>query len=64
MRTKVKMYMLKALYSYHYHMANYCYGKVDSYGPEHNDYWGDKVAKHVHKELELVNKYIQLGESC
>lgn len=56
MLTKLKKYVLKTMYDYHYHMANYCYGKVDQYGPEYNDYWGEKVKKHVRKEIQLVNE--------
>lgn len=59
----IKKHVLKAMYDYHYYMSNHCYGKVDCYGPEHNAYWNDKVAKHVNKEFELVNKLVQLEES-
>lgn len=56
----IKKHVLKTMYNYHYHMSNYCYGKVDEYGPERNSYWGDKVEKHVRKEFELVNKLVQM----
>lgn len=63
MLKKFKKHVLKAMYNYHYHMSNYCYGKVDVYGPENNAYWNDKVAKHVNKEFELVNKLVQIEET-
>lgn len=56
----IKKHVLEAMYNYHYHMSNYCYRKVDAYGPEHNDYWGNKVVKHANKEFELVEKLVQL----
>lgn len=60
MLKNIKKHVLKAMYNYHYHMSNYYYGKVDAYGPECNDYWSDKVAKHINKEFELVDKLIQM----
>lgn len=60
MLKNIKKHVLKAMYNYHYHMSNYCYGKVDAYGPERNAYWNDKVAKHINKEFELVNKLVQM----
>ena len=56
-------HVYKLMYDYHYHMSNYCYKKVDCYGPEHNDYWNDKVTKHINKEFELVSKLVQLEET-
>ena len=56
----IKKHVLTAMYNYHYHMANYCYGKVDEYGPEYNGYWGDKVMKHISKECKAVEKLVQL----
>lgn len=63
MLKNIKKHVLIAMYHYHYNMANHCYGKVDRYGPEKNSYWNGRVAKHVNKEFELVNKLVQLGES-
>lgn len=63
MLKNIKKHVLKLMYDYHYHMANYYYRKVDVYGPEYNGYWGNKVEKHVCKEFELVNKLVQMGES-
>lgn len=60
MLKKIKKHALKIMYDYHYHMSNYYYRKVDAYGPEHNDYWSEKVEKHVNKEFELVNKLVQM----
>lgn len=60
MLKNIKKHVLKAMYNYHYHMANYCYKKVDAYGPNCNGYWGDKVEKHVYKEFELVDKLVQM----
>ena len=60
MLNSIKKHVLKLMYNYHYHMANYCHGKVDNYGPEHNDYWEDKVMKHISKEFKLVEKLVQL----
>lgn len=62
MLKNIKKHVLIAMYRYHYNMANHCYGKVDCYGPEKNSYWNDRVAKHVNKEFELVNKLVQMGE--
>ena len=56
----IKKHVFKLLYEYHYHMSNYYYGKVDSYGPDNNDYWGAKVIKHANKEFKLVEKLVQL----
>ena len=63
MLTKIKKHVLKVIYNYHYHMANYCYGKVDAYRPENNVYWEDKVTKHTIREMVLVDKLVQMGES-
>jgi hypothetical protein len=63
MLTKIKKYVLKIMYDYHYHMTNYCYRKVDEYGPENNAYWENRVMKHTIKEMVLVDKLVQLGES-
>lgn len=60
MLKSIKKHVLKAMYNYHYHMSNYCYGKVDAYGPEHNDYWEKQVVKHADKEFKLVEKLVQL----
>lgn len=60
MLKSTKKHVLKAMYNYHYHMSNYCYGKVDAYGPENNDYWENKVVKHTNKEFKLVEKLVQL----
>ena len=59
----IKKHVLKLMYDYHYHMSNYCYGKVDAYGPECNGYWGKQLEKHVYKEFDLVDKLIQMVES-
>ena len=63
MLKNIKKHALKLMYDYHYYAGNYYYKKVDAYGPEHNDVWENKVAKHMRKEFELVNKLVQLGES-
>lgn len=60
MLKKIKKHVLMAMYNYHYHMSNHYYRKVDAYGPDNNAHWGDKVAKHVNKEFELVNKLVQM----
>lgn len=60
MLKSIKKHVLKAMYNYHYHMSNYCYGKVDVYGPENNDYWENKIVKHTNKEFKLVEKLVQL----
>ena len=59
----IKKHVYELLYNYHYHMGNYWYRKVDAYGPEHNDRWEDRVAKHMRKELWVAGKLHQLGES-
>lgn len=56
----VKKHVWKIMYEYHYRMSNYYYRKVDAYGPDNNDYWGEKVVKHTKKEFELVEKLVQL----
>ena len=58
MLKNIKRHVCKLMYKYHYHMANYCYRKVDTYGPEDNDYWEGKLVKHVHKELEMLRKLV------
>lgn len=63
MLKSIKKHVLKVMYDYHYHMANYCYGKVDEYGPENNSYWEDRVTKHTIREMVLVDKLAHLGES-
>lgn len=60
MLTKIKKYVFKMMHYYHYHMANYYYGKADEYGPESNSYWKDKVTKHVIRDMVLVNKLSKL----
>ena len=60
MLKSIKKHVYKLLYEYHYHMSNYYYRHVDSYGPERNDYWGEKVIKHANKEFELVEKLVEL----
>lgn len=56
----IKKHVYKLLYEYHYNMSNYYYGKVDAYGPEHNDYWEKRVIKHANEEFKLVEKLVQL----
>lgn len=63
MLTKIKKRVLETMYEYHYHMANYCYGKVDEYGPEDNKRWKDKVTKHTIREMVLVDKLVKLEET-
>lgn len=63
MLKSIKKHVLKVMYDYHYHMANYCYGKVDEYSPENNKYWEDRVTKHTIREMVLVDKLAHLGES-
>lgn len=56
MLTIIKKHVWNIKCKYHYHMAMYCFKKYDEYGPEHNEYWGEKLRRHVHKESELVKK--------
>ena len=63
MLTKIKKHVFKTLHYYHYNMANYYYRKVDKYGPESNDYWKDKVNKHVVKDMVIVSKLSKLRET-
>lgn len=59
----IKKHVYELLYNYHYQAGNYCYRQVDSYGPEHDDYWEDKVADHMRKELWFAHKLNQMEES-
>ena len=63
MLTKLKKHVLNAMYDYHYNRANYCYGKVDEYGPEHNRRWENKVMKHTIMEMVIADKLSKMGES-
>lgn len=62
MLTKIKKHVLKLMYDYNYNMSNYCYGKVDAYGPENNEYWESRLVKHLNNEFKLVEKLVQLEE--
>ena len=63
MLKSIKKHVYELLYDYHYRAGNYYYRKVDAYGPEYNDRWEDKVAKHMRKELKFADKLHHLGES-
>lgn len=60
MLTKIEKYVLKKVYDYHYHMANYYYRKVGKYGSENNSHWEDKVLKHTIREMLVVEKLVKL----
>lgn len=62
MLNKLKEHVYKLMYNYYHNKANYCFGKVDAYGPEYNDYWGLKTAKYTLKEFEVADKLIALQE--
>ena len=62
MLKRIEACVLKLLYKYYQAMADYCYRKVDAYGPEHNDFWCMRTVRYTDKELKMVYKLMKLGE--
>lgn len=55
---KLEKFMLKLMYLYHHNVANYCFKKIDEYGPENNERWMEKTAEHTRKELDIAARFL------
>lgn len=58
MLKQIRRSVLKIMYQYHRAMGDYYFRKIDEYGPENNDYWAEKIGKHVDKELTIASELL------
>ena len=66
MLKKLKIFIWDLVWSYYHDKANYCYGKIDCYGPENNAKWEKRANKYVKREIEVYGKlvYLKYGGGC
>lgn len=53
---KIRERVLKLQWNYYHRLGDYCFRKVDEYGPENNARWLKLTEKYTIKEFEVIDK--------
>lgn len=59
---KIKERVLRFKWKVYHCLGDYCFKKVDEYGPERNGYWLRLVEKYTIKEFEIIDKLFKFEE--